>query len=122
MLFFSSSFFFLRALGDEVEACRVSCANFCVLTFHTFESSLSLLLLCTALPVAGSERAEFTGATGVRLKEAATINQSLSTLGRVISALALKSQWRAPLPPPRVSAARPMRPSFPSAIRCSRGC
>jgi len=42
--------------------------------------------------VAGSERAEFTGATGVRLKEAAMINQSLSTLGRVISALALKSQ------------------------------
>ena len=44
------------------------------------------------MPVTGSERAEFTGATGVRLKEAAMINQSLSTLGRVISALALKSQ------------------------------
>lgn len=37
--------------------------------------------------LAGSERAESTGATGDRLKEGAAINQSLSTLGNVISAL-----------------------------------
>ena len=35
-----------------------------------------------------SERAESTGATGDRLKEGAAINQSLSTLGNVIKALA----------------------------------
>lgn len=37
--------------------------------------------------LAGSERAESTGATGDRLKEGASINQSLSTLGNVISAV-----------------------------------
>jgi len=38
--------------------------------------------------LAGSERANSTGATGDRLKEGAAINQSLSNLGLVISALA----------------------------------
>eukprot|EP01102_Stenamoeba_stenopodia_P004878 TRINITY_DN1532_c0_g2_i1.p1 TRINITY_DN1532_c0_g2~~TRINITY_DN1532_c0_g2_i1.p1 ORF type:complete len:1861 (+),score=489.46 TRINITY_DN1532_c0_g2_i1:320-5902(+) len=38
--------------------------------------------------LAGSERADSTGATGDRLKEGANINKSLSTLGKVISALA----------------------------------
>ncbi|XP_013392801.1 kinesin-like protein KIF28P [Lingula anatina] len=38
--------------------------------------------------LAGSERADSTGAEGDRLKEGAAINQSLSTLGNVISALA----------------------------------
>ncbi|KAI9014813.1 hypothetical protein BC832DRAFT_546541 [Gaertneriomyces semiglobifer] len=38
--------------------------------------------------LAGSERADATGATGVRLKEGANINKSLTTLGKVISALA----------------------------------
>lgn len=38
--------------------------------------------------LAGSERAASTGAAGDRLKEGAAINQSLSTLGNVISALA----------------------------------
>jgi len=41
--------------------------------------------------LAGSERANSTGATGVRLKEGANINKSLSTLGKVISALAENS-------------------------------
>ena len=35
-----------------------------------------------------SERADATGATGDRLKEGARINQSLSSLGNVIAALA----------------------------------
>jgi kinesin family protein 3/17 len=37
--------------------------------------------------LAGSERARITGATGVRLEECKKINQSLSSLGNVISAL-----------------------------------
>lgn len=41
--------------------------------------------------MAGSERANSTGATGVRLKEGANINKSLTTLGKVISALADQS-------------------------------
>jgi kinesin family member 1 len=42
--------------------------------------------------LAGSERANATGATGTRLKEGALINKSLTTLGRVIAALAAASQ------------------------------
>lgn len=44
--------------------------------------------------LAGSERATSTGATGARLKEGAEINRSLSTLGRVIAALADLSSGR----------------------------
>ncbi|KAJ3098688.1 Kinesin-like protein kif3a [Phlyctochytrium planicorne] len=39
------------------------------------------------IDLAGSERADSTGATGQRLKEGSAINQSLSCLGNVISAL-----------------------------------
>ncbi|KAJ3111743.1 hypothetical protein HK100_002589, partial [Physocladia obscura] len=39
------------------------------------------------IDLAGSERADSTGATGIRLKEGSQINQSLSALGNVISAL-----------------------------------
>ncbi|KAL1920952.1 uncharacterized protein VTP21DRAFT_11587 [Calcarisporiella thermophila] len=41
--------------------------------------------------LAGSERANATGATGQRLKEGANINKSLTTLGKVIAALAENS-------------------------------
>ncbi|RHZ59964.1 hypothetical protein Glove_360g45 [Diversispora epigaea] len=41
--------------------------------------------------LAGSERANSTGATGQRLKEGANINKSLTTLGKVIAALAEQS-------------------------------
>jgi kinesin family member 1 len=44
--------------------------------------------------LAGSERANSTGAVGARLKEGAEINRSLSTLGRVISALAEASSGK----------------------------
>ena len=40
------------------------------------------------MDLAGSERADSTGAKGARLKEGANINKSLTTLGKVISALA----------------------------------
>ncbi|KZO94831.1 kinesin-domain-containing protein [Calocera viscosa TUFC12733] len=42
--------------------------------------------------LAGSERANSTGATGARLKEGANINKSLTTLGKVIAALATASE------------------------------
>ncbi|KAI9481059.1 MAG: hypothetical protein EXX96DRAFT_482414 [Benjaminiella poitrasii] len=47
--------------------------------------------------LAGSERANSTGATGVRLKEGANINKSLTTLGKVIAALAEQSSQQSQL-------------------------
>ena len=41
-----------------------------------------------------SERADSTGATGDRLKEGSAINQSLSSLGNVIKALADQSMGK----------------------------
>ena len=45
--------------------------------------------------LAGSERAKSTEATGARLREGSNINKSLTTLGRVIAALADPKQLRA---------------------------
>ncbi|CAG7560095.1 unnamed protein product [Fusarium equiseti] len=50
--------------------------------------SLEKVAKISLVDLAGSERATSTGATGARLKEGAEINRSLSTLGRVIAALA----------------------------------
>ncbi|EST06844.1 Pleckstrin [Kalmanozyma brasiliensis GHG001] len=47
--------------------------------------------------LAGSERANSTGATGARLKEGANINRSLTTLGKVIAALAAASGVETPV-------------------------
>lgn len=53
--------------------------------------------------LAGSERASKTGASGDTLKEGSNINKSLSTLGRVITALAKKSSGSKEVVPYRES-------------------
>ncbi|KAJ3239412.1 Kinesin-like protein kif21b [Chytriomyces hyalinus] len=50
------------------------------------------------IDLAGSERADSTGATGARLREGAQINQSLSALGNVISALTSPAHGAAHVP------------------------
>ncbi|KAK0862059.1 hypothetical protein LTS02_007425 [Friedmanniomyces endolithicus] len=57
---------------------------------HDVETNMSTekVAKISLVDLAGSERATSTGATGARLKEGAEINRSLSTLGRVIAALA----------------------------------
>ena len=59
---------------------------------RAFEGALNLVDL------AGSERLSRTGATGERLKEAQSINKSLSALGDVVFALAEKKDARAHVP------------------------
>ena len=51
-----------------------------------FPFSISVLS-CVAVDLAGSERAKKSGAKGTRLREAAAINKSLSTLGQCINKL-----------------------------------
>ncbi|KAK4089841.1 hypothetical protein Purlil1_5944 [Purpureocillium lilacinum] len=57
---------------------------------HDLETKMEMekVAKISLVDLAGSERATSTGATGARLKEGAEINRSLSTLGRVIAALA----------------------------------
>uniref|UniRef100_A0A2K6K006 plus-end-directed kinesin ATPase n=1 Tax=Rhinopithecus bieti TaxID=61621 RepID=A0A2K6K006_RHIBE len=57
---------------------------------HDNETNLSTekVSKISLVDLAGSERADSTGAKGTRLKEGANINKSLTTLGKVISALA----------------------------------
>lgn len=68
---------------------KYACPHFPLtpLTHNTIFRAVRLCKLCL-VDLAGSERANATGATGARLKEGANINRSLSTLGRCISALA----------------------------------
>jgi kinesin family member 1 len=70
--------------------------------------------------LAGSERASTSGATGTRLREGGNINKSLTTLGRVIAALAdmeaaeLKGQRKKEqVIPYRDSVPTPYPPSLP---------
>ncbi|XP_063227790.1 kinesin-like protein unc-104 isoform X3 [Bacillus rossius redtenbacheri] len=61
-------------------------------TQHRIDSTTALatekVSKISLVDLAGSERADSTGAKGTRLKEGANINKSLTTLGKVISALA----------------------------------
>jgi pSer/pThr/pTyr-binding forkhead associated (FHA) protein len=65
--------------------------------FNRKQSNINLVDL------AGSERASKTGATGDTLKEGSNINKSLSTLGRVITALAKKASGSKEMIPYRES-------------------
>jgi hypothetical protein len=69
-------------------------------TGKTFNQKVSDINL---IDLAGSERAESTGATGDRLKEGSNINKSLMILGKVISALAKKAEGKNVAPPFRES-------------------
>ncbi|KAK9461443.1 uncharacterized protein V1516DRAFT_675972 [Lipomyces oligophaga] len=68
------------------------------LTQHSHDSQTNLdsekVSRISLVDLAGSERASATGAVGVRLKEGTEINRSLSSLGRVIRALADISSGR----------------------------
>lgn len=63
-----------------------------IFTQRRFDQTTSLstekVSKISLVDLAGSERADATGAKGTRLKEGANINKSLTTLGKVISALA----------------------------------
>ncbi|KAK3749140.1 hypothetical protein QZH41_009819 [Actinostola sp. cb2023] len=68
-------------------------AIFCIIFTQRKHDDLSKLTTekvskLSLVDLAGSERADSTGNTGERLKEGANINKSLTTLGKVISALA----------------------------------
>lgn len=55
---------------------------------HQTDLNTECVSKISLVDLAGSERANSTGAQGTRLKEGANINKSLTTLGKVISALA----------------------------------
>lgn len=59
------------------------------------DSTIERLARMRLVDLAGSERAKSTEATGQRLREGSNINQSLTTLGRVIAALADPKRQRA---------------------------
>eukprot|EP00933_Yihiella_yeosuensis_P083384 TRINITY_DN9758_c0_g1_i2.p1 TRINITY_DN9758_c0_g1~~TRINITY_DN9758_c0_g1_i2.p1 ORF type:complete len:824 (-),score=198.33 TRINITY_DN9758_c0_g1_i2:256-2646(-) len=72
-----------------------SSRSHCIFTFKTSVSEsggVAKMSQTHLVDLAGSERAGRTKATGDRLKEGAAINQSLSTLARVISELAKKQK------------------------------
>jgi hypothetical protein len=58
----------------------------CLINFFFFLINL-IILLFVKVDLAGSENISRSGATDKRAREAGTINQSLLTLGRVITAL-----------------------------------
>ena len=71
---------------DTEKVSRIRLEDTVFLFVYLYSMSYSSLV-----DLAGSERANSTGATGQRLKEGANINKSLTTLGKVISALAAAS-------------------------------
>ena len=69
-------------------------AVFTIVLTITKGAGRSMVSKIHMVDLAGSERATATGASGQRLKEGANINKSLSTLGKVIAALAKKSDGK----------------------------
>lgn len=67
----------------------VLCIVYCVLCLCTTDTTWSSKL--HLIDLAGSERVSRSGAEGDRLKEAASINKSLSALGDVVAALQQRS-------------------------------
>uniref|UniRef100_A0A8D1H8R6 Kinesin motor domain-containing protein n=1 Tax=Sus scrofa TaxID=9823 RepID=A0A8D1H8R6_PIG len=89
-----------KTLGTDVVKSAFEGYNACVFAYGQTGSGKSYTMMGDSREhpkegpyvEAGSERADATGATGVRLKEGGNINKSLVTLGNVISALADLSQ------------------------------
>ena len=69
-----------------------------IVTFHLKDAASGVsgkkVSRLSLVDLAGSERANKTGAVGDRLKEGSNINKSLTTLGLVISKLAVRKQQR----------------------------
>ena len=63
--------------------------------YHTDETTERMARI-RLVDLAGSERAKATEATGARLREGSSINRSLTTLGRVIAALACDERRASP--------------------------
>ena len=93
LIFFLFIFYRTVAATNMNETSSRSHAVFTILfTQQKFDSTTELssekVSKISLVDLAGSERADSTGAKGTRLKEGANINKSLTTLGKVISALA----------------------------------
>eukprot|EP00927_Polykrikos_kofoidii_P082750 TRINITY_DN8307_c0_g2_i3.p1 TRINITY_DN8307_c0_g2~~TRINITY_DN8307_c0_g2_i3.p1 ORF type:complete len:1026 (-),score=179.05 TRINITY_DN8307_c0_g2_i3:96-3173(-) len=88
----------LRAVG-ETAMNSTSSRSHCIFTFKTTvvtRVGQTRFAHTHLVDLAGSERAKRTEATGDRLREGNMINQSLTTLARVISSLAKKSKGKPP--------------------------
>lgn len=72
----------------------IVCITFVQKSVNDAGEEMSRTSQVNLVDLAGSERAESTGATGDRLKEGAAINQSLSSLGNCIAALADRSSGK----------------------------
>ena len=91
------------AEGNKARSIAATQMNACSSRAHTIiciefkqvkicdERKMEKLSVINLVDLAGSEKVGKTGATGDRLKEASSINKSLSTLGLVISDLADKA-------------------------------
>ena len=80
-----------KAVWSVCLFCQTSVQNFRTFTVPKSHGLINLIFQVSKISLvdlAGSERADSTGAKGARLKEGANINKSLTTLGKVISALA----------------------------------
>lgn len=120
-----------RATG-ETAMNAVSSRSHAVLTLHVVvadsddsDGNDSRRAKLNLIDLAGSERADNTGATGDRLKEGASINQSLSALGNVINALTSAPAASAAKPAAASGAAAggagaapsPTTPAAPAAVK-----